>query len=192
MELAKKIWYIFDRKQKIRLLELFILLLIGTALETVGVTAIIPFVSAIMYPEKILGNEYAAWLYEVLGLHSEIGFIVFLSLAVMLVYIIKNAFLGFMYSAQFRFIFNNQRRMAKKLLTAYLQEPYTFHLQHNSAELIHNINADVDTFFNNIVLYRGHNRWIGVYCIGVAFFDCGPDNYTQCSVSACYVCGSFL
>lgn len=150
MKLAKKVWYIFDRKQKVRLLELLILLLIGTALETVGVTAIIPFISAIMYPQQILDNEYAKWAYNILNLQSEIQFIIVLSVALILIYIIKNFYLCFMYSAQYRFVFNNQKRMGKKLLSAYMQEPYAFHLQHNSAELLHNINADVDLFFSTV------------------------------------------
>lgn len=150
MKLIYKVWYIFDRKQKIRLLELVILLLIGTALETVGVTAIVPFISAIMYPDKILENEYASMIFDLLGLESATHFIIFLAFTLIIIYIIKNLFLCFMYSAQYSFVTNNQRRMGRKLLLAYMQEPYMFHLQHNSAELLHNINADVDLFFSTV------------------------------------------
>ncbi|MBQ8592558.1 MAG: ABC transporter ATP-binding protein [Lachnospiraceae bacterium] len=182
MNLLKKVLYIFDRKQKIRALELLILILIGTALETVGVTAIIPFVSAIIYPEQILSNKYAAWAYESLNLRSETEFIILLSVGLIIVYIVKNAYLCFMYSAQFKFIFNNQRRMAKKLLSAYLQEPYTFHLQHNSAELIHNTTADVDTFFST-VLYTINVLTDGLVCLALVIVSVIVDPIITISVA---------
>ena len=48
-----KISYIFDRKQKIQLVILGVLIFIGGILETLGVGAMIPVVTALLDPEQL-------------------------------------------------------------------------------------------------------------------------------------------
>lgn len=148
MSMIRKINYIFSRKQKIRLVEVFFLILIGTALETIGVAALLPFVNAIMYPEKFMRNKYVQWISDLLQLQSVTQLISVLALILMAIYIVKNLFSIFMYDVQYRFVYNNQRRLAHRLMDCYLRQPYAFHLNHNSAELIHNMTSDVDMFFS--------------------------------------------
>ena len=45
--------YIFNRQQKVRLLLLLVAIAIGTFLELMGVTAIMPFIEVVMNPEAI-------------------------------------------------------------------------------------------------------------------------------------------
>ena len=153
--MIKKLNYIFNRKQKIRLFELLFLIIIGTALETVGVAAIVPFISVLMYPDKILNNQYMAYFYNLFGLNSITSFIILLSMVLAFIFVIKNIYLGFMYDAQYHFVYNNQRRLSVRLLTHYLQEPYVFHLKHNSADLIRNISNDVEQFFITVLQMIG-------------------------------------
>lgn len=151
MKVFKEIWYIFNRKQKIQFVELLILILIGTALETLGVTAIVPFINAIMSPGKILQNEYAKMLYDFLHLTQIEHFIIVLALALIAVYVLKNAFLCVMYWIQFRFVHNNQVKLSNRLMLCYLNQPYAYHLQHNSAGLQTKVNADVENFFTTVL-----------------------------------------
>ena len=146
MELLKKAWLILERKQKIRFIELLVAIFIGTALETVGVAAIVPFISAIMNPDSLLKMPILKDVYNTLGMRHTNELVIFLAIALILVYIIKNAYLCFMYDMQYRFVLNNQRRIASRLMSCYLKQPYSYHLQRNSAEYINNIMQDVDTF----------------------------------------------
>jgi len=151
MSVIKKVMYIFDKRQKVRLFQLFILILLGTVLETIGVTAIVPFISAIMYPNKILNNKYTSYIYNLFRMEDVLQMVIFLAISIIIVYILKNLYLVLMYRAQYKFVYNNQRRLANKLMSCYLSQPYSFHLKHNSAELIHNITQDVDTFFTTVL-----------------------------------------
>lgn len=151
MKVFKEIWYIFDRKQKFHFIILMFLILIGTSLETLGVTAIIPFINAIMSPDKFLQNEYARLVYDLLHLTKVEHFIIVLALALIGVYVLKNAFLCFMYLVQFRFVHNNQVRLSNRLMLCYLNQPYAYHLQHNSAGLQTKVNADVENFFTTVL-----------------------------------------
>lgn len=153
MDLFKKAWSIFERKQKIRFIELLVAIFIGTALETMGVAAIVPFISAIVNPDNLLETPILRFVYDGLGMKNTNELIIFLAILLIFVYFAKNAYLCFMYDIQFRFVFNNQRRIATKLMTSYLRQPYSYHLQHNSAEYIHNITQDVDTFCLTVLYF---------------------------------------
>ena len=78
--------------------------------------------------------------------------LVFLAGVLIAVYIIKNIYITFMYSEQYRFIFENQRKLAVQLLDCYMHQKYLFHVSKNVAELQRNVTADVNGFFT-VVLY---------------------------------------
>lgn len=145
--MIKKINYVFNRKQKMHLFILYIVILLGTAAELIGLAGILSFITVLMEPQKFLGNQYVQKIYIALHFQSENQFIIFIALVLMLIYVLKNAFLLLMNNLQYRFILHNQHRLSKRMLEAYIYEPYLFHTAHNSAELRTNIASDVDTFF---------------------------------------------
>lgn len=147
MDAAKKLQYIFDRKQKWELFRLFIIICIGSALELMGVSVILPVINGIMAPDKLLDNDIYRRIYEAFHFTSVSPLIVLLLATLILVYVIKNAFLIFMYNRQYRFIFENQRILADKMVKCYMSQPYLFHVSKNSAELLRNINEDTGNFF---------------------------------------------
>ena len=53
MDTFKKLLYIFNRKQKVSILGLGILIIIGALLELLGITAILPFVNVWFFPSWI-------------------------------------------------------------------------------------------------------------------------------------------
>lgn len=147
MSMLYKINYIFNRKQKIRLIQLNVLIAIGALFELLGVSAILPFINTVLEPSSIRTTSYLSFFYNSLGFNSSIDFMVFIGICLIIVYIIKNLYIAIMYDAQYRFIYHNQCRISSKLLDSYLQENYLFHLKHNSAELLRNVNYDVTVFF---------------------------------------------
>lgn len=147
-----KLWYIFNRRQKRNMVILLFLIITGAFFEMLGVSAILPLVNLIMQPEILEKNEIFQNLGKLLGLTSFNQFVILLSALLILVYIVKNVYLIFMCSFQYRFTFNNQRRMAKRLMECYMNQDYAYHLDKSSAELMRNINVDVVQFFY-VVLY---------------------------------------
>lgn len=147
IEMFRKIIYVFDKKGRIKLALLTTIILISTLLETIGVAAIIPFISAIMFPEKVMDNKYGAMVYQLLGLETTNEFVIVLSIMLIVIYLFKNIFYIIMNELQYRFIFGNQHRLSCEMLQHYMKRDYLFHTAHNSAELRNNIGTDVDTFF---------------------------------------------
>lgn len=151
MNLIKKIGYIFSHRQKVRLFILFVIILIGTGLELLGVTAILPFVNVITNSETIFKTTYLHELYTMLPITDTNQFIVILAIALIAIYVIKNIYLVFMYGLQYRFTYNNQRKMAYTLMNCYMNQTYLYHLDHNSAELIRNVWNDTGMFFQAVL-----------------------------------------
>lgn len=147
MDVIRKLNYIFNKKQKIEIFWLFIIILIGSGLELLGVSIFSPLINALMDSSKLLDKPVYAWIYSSLGL-TQVDYLVVILLATLIViYVVKNAFLIFMYNRQYRFVFENQRVLADRMFKCYITQPYLFHVSKNSAELLRNINTDTGNFF---------------------------------------------
>lgn len=150
-KMLNELRYIFDRKQKIGLLLMMIAIGIGTILELLGVTMVLPFIDVVMNPEAIQKKWYLIWTYEKLGFQSDVDFMVFISVALIIIYVVKNIYLCIMYNLQYHFTFSNQRKLAYRMLECYMRQPYSFHLSHNSADLIRNVSTDTNMMFLGVL-----------------------------------------
>lgn len=56
VSLIKKIAYLFDKKQRLQMAGLAVMILIGGVLETLSVSIMVPVVQAIMEPELFIQN----------------------------------------------------------------------------------------------------------------------------------------
>ena len=151
MNLLKRLAYVFDRKQKTQLMGLFIIILIGTFIELLGVTSIMPLLDIMIAPETIESNPTYYAIYRTFGFTDWNQFIAMLVGAIIVVYIVKNVYVSWMYFMQYRWTFRNQAKIATRMLDSYLHQPYYFHVTHNSAELIRNVNSDTVMMFNGIL-----------------------------------------
>ena len=64
MQLLKKLNYIFDKKQKQELIGVFILITIGSVLELLGVSVILPFVNAVISTDSIFNSKILCFIYH--------------------------------------------------------------------------------------------------------------------------------
>lgn len=149
--MLKKINYIFDKRQKRNLAILFVVMFIGGLMELLGVSLIMPLVNVIIEPEIMNTSKWAVFICKSLHISEQASFIIFLLAVLITVYIVKNIYLIMMYSLQYRFTFNNQRRLALRLMTCYINQSYLFHLSKNTAELQRNVTTDVNQFFSTIL-----------------------------------------
>ncbi len=147
----KKIAYVFDRKQKAKALWLFIVIVIGAFVELVGVSAVLPFINAVLDPDALMKNPYIRLYYDMLHLNGTDQLIIAIGISIIAIYILKNIYVYVMHAMQYRFTYDNQRILSYRMMQCYINQPYVFHLNHNSAELSRNINEDVTAFFESIL-----------------------------------------
>lgn len=150
MNLLKKINYIFDTRQKVKLVILIFLILIGSLLEMIGVSAVLPLVNLAMKPDVINRNGVLRLCGEWFHLESLNDFVIFFSLALGIVYIFKNFYLILYRNFQYKFTFDTNKVIALRLMNSYLQQDYLFHVAHNVAELQRNVTTDVSQFIGTV------------------------------------------
>lgn len=150
--LFHKLGYIFNKKEKRKVIILMAAVIIGSFFELLGVSLFTPFVNIIMNPNSIQTTWYLQMLYDFFDFQTVKGFLAFLSGCIILIYIIKNVYLVLEKSNVFKFSYNTQMRLSTKLLTAYMKAPYTFHLNQNIATLQRSLQEDT-TYFMQVILY---------------------------------------
>jgi len=142
--LVVKLWSLFTPQERRQAGILLMLMLVGTSLEVVGVGLIFPVVALLAAPDQIAALPLMGQFRNLLGPTSQNVFIAYVLACLVGVFIIKNAFLGFLAYWQSRFIYNKQAALSVRLFNGYLFQPYTFYLQRNSAELVRNLTLDTE------------------------------------------------
>ncbi len=151
MSILKKINYIFSPRQKLQSVLLCIGLFIGALFELAGVSLITQLVSIVTDPSKIHSNPILSGVYGFFGMKDDRQFFLTLVIGLILVYLVKNAYLLWINYVQYTFIYNNQLRLSGRLIDCYLKKPYTYHLDKNSAEMVRNVMLDSERFFQMLL-----------------------------------------
>lgn len=180
--MLKKINYILDRSQKIKLCILVFVILGGSMLELLGVSAILPLINAVMDIESVNDSNWYIWMVKAFNITSSKDVILVLAIILILVYIIKNIYLIMMYNFQYKYIYNNQRKIAYKLMKSYMKQDYLFHVSKNVAELQRNVWQDVNYFFVALLNFLQLFTETSV-CIVLVVFLMTTDVMTTLSVS---------
>src|SRR5688572_14001538 len=117
---------------------------VGMMLETVGIGLVVPAIALLVGQDLAVTYPALAVLVETLGNPSRERLVVLGMLALVALYVVKGIFLGFLSLYQNRFAFAVQEQTSLRLVDAYLRQPYAFHLQRNSAQLIRNVVNEVN------------------------------------------------
>ena len=139
--LLHEVAYIFDKKQKRQFMGLGVMIFIVGILETLGVSAMIPVVTAILSPDTL--NEYVERIpilrsiLDMFHVNTQSGAITtFLILMLIIIYIVKNAFILFSTYKQNGFIAYTRNMMISRVMREFLNRPYEDYL-----------GADIPTIF---------------------------------------------
>lgn len=141
-----KVYQLLSPRERHQAFILLLLMVVGMLLETLGISLFIPAI-ALMTQAGTHGTwagfgQYAGQISH----YSQSILIAAAVLLVLLVYLVKNLFLAYMLWRQTQFTFDVQASLSSVLFSSYLFQPYTFHLQKNSAQLIRNIVSEVSLF----------------------------------------------
>ena len=133
---------LFSRKDKYYYVALFAMMIVGAFLDVIGVGAIPVFVATLAVPERILEHPVAAGPLAALGIENGTDLAIWGCVGLLIVFVIKNAFLSFLHYAQIRITEVHRVRLSDRLFRAYMHAPLEFHLSRNSAELLRNVQAE--------------------------------------------------
>jgi len=129
------VWAILTQKERRNLIWIFSLMLFGTVLETFSLGLVVPVVGLLTKPEYLKSHPR---IDELLNFPSQTQFVVGAMLLLVLVYVVKSIFLIGSLWVQYGYSTGVTKRLGRTLFENYLKQPFTFHLQRNSATLIRN------------------------------------------------------
>ena len=129
------VWAILTLKERRNLIWIFSLMLFGTVLETFSLGLVVPVVGLLTKPEYLKSHPR---IDEFLNFPSQTQFVVGAMLLLVLVYVVKSIFLIGSLWVQYGYSTGVTKRLGRTLFENYLKQPFTFHLQRNSATLIRN------------------------------------------------------
>jgi ATP-binding cassette, subfamily B, bacterial PglK len=146
------IWDVLTRRQQRTAVALLSLMMVGMLLETLGVGLIIPALALMTHAD--LAHRYPATgpLLRALGNPDRLHLVTWGMLALVAVYAVKAGFLAWLFWRQSQFVCAVQVDLSRRLFSAYLRQPYGFHLRRNSAELINNVVGEVEQFSHTCLM----------------------------------------
>lgn len=132
---------------------LVFLMLIGAVLETMGVGMVVPVMQVVMDENAIQENEYLQVICRLLHLdqNDNTQLMVLLMLALIGVFVLKNIFLFFQQKAQLRFVYTNQFATSRRMMINFMQRPYEYYLNADTAVIQRSITSDVNNMYGLIL-----------------------------------------
>jgi len=138
----RKAWAVYPRKSKFRIPIMFVLGLIQTALEALGIGLVIPVMTTMS--EATTGNSGSILqpLFNFFGIRAVGTMVGVAILCIVATYFVKNLyklFFGYISSRVNNF---TGHQVTSQLYRSYLTRPYTFHLQRNSSDLLNSMQQE--------------------------------------------------
>ena len=130
--------------------------LFGALIDVIGLAFLIPVMMAATDPAFVTENRYMAGLYEGLGFEQYSSFMMFLGLALLLVFVLKNTLAMLLHYAHSSYSFSVATNMARRQFIKYYQRGFQFFKATNSGEIMNKI-INVPSFFASGVLISAIN-----------------------------------
>jgi ATP-binding cassette subfamily B protein/ATP-binding cassette subfamily C protein len=145
--ILKKLNILLDRKRKIYLVLLFFLALILSVVETIGVSVVMPFISAASNPGMIDSGWYRRF-FDLLGFHNKNTFVISFGLVIIVFYIFRSLFNIFYNYSINKFSLGTFRYFATRLFKTYLALPYKVYVQKNPSVFGQMISGEANNLSN--------------------------------------------
>ena len=156
MKTINQILNILGNKHKYLLAYFLFLMIVGMIVETLSIGLIIPILKVftninVIYDYPIL-LEYIP--FDVSKYNTEESFqfnlIFYGSIFLLLVYLLKSSFLVYLFYIQTKIIYILKKYLSFNLFKKYVFQPYFFHLNRHSADLLRIIIDEVHVFTGGI------------------------------------------
>jgi len=138
MQTINKILFLLSPNERKSAAWLFVMILIMAFLDMIGVASILPFMAVLTNPEIIETNLIVNYLYRTsnfFGVNNTQQFLFALGILVFLLLVISLSFKALTTYFQVRFVQMREYSLGKRLVEGYLNQPYSWFLSRNSADL---------------------------------------------------------
>lgn len=147
-EVLKKLNFILTGKQKRTGYVVMLMIVVGSFLDMLGVSAILPFIEAILTPENIVEKWYVRPIIQIFHPEDMMGITIIIGICIILIYIFKNLYLYASVMIQTIYRSKIQKKLSTRMLRAYLKRPYEYFINVDTADILRGIGIDVIGVYN--------------------------------------------
>lgn len=160
--------YVLSKRQKKNSVKVFLYMLVSSALELLGVSAIYPFLQMVLAPQELESKWYIAWIFALYPKATSVNILLVVGVLIILIYLLKNFFMIFIAYAQSSFAAEFQREASVKMLNSYLKRSYQYFLNVNSSVIIRGITSDVSGVYQILLnLFTMCSEVLTVFILGI-------------------------
>ena len=149
--ILKNVWFHVPKKRKIQFSILLLLSILSAFAEVVSIGAIVPFLSVLTSPDILYENKVSKLFIDLLGINNSddlayfiTGFFVFAAITagtlILLLWLLT------------RVSFYTGSDLGYKMFRTSIYQPYSFHINKNSSEIISNITIKASQLINGALL----------------------------------------
>ena len=126
IDLWKKIMFILSPSHKRLGFVVFVMSLMGSVAELLGVSIILPFAQVMVEPEKLRSKPAISDLCDVWHIDTDGRLVIACTVAVIIIYLLKNIYLAFLAWVRVKYSTKVQRELSLKMIHSYLNRGYAF------------------------------------------------------------------
>ena len=142
---------LLDRQQKRKMMLLVFLMLIGAVLETLGVSMVMPVMNVVLEEDAIAKHDYLQVICRIFGVDNSGDLTMLVMVGLVLVFVTKNIFLFFQQKVQLKFVYTNQFATSRRMMINFMQRPYEYYLNADTAVIQRSITSDVNNMYGLIL-----------------------------------------
>ena len=125
------------------MIGMLIVILVGSFFELLGVSAMLPFIQALLNPEELISKPYIAFFVRILDLSDVNSVVTLVGIGIVIIYLIKNAYLALSSYLQVLYSNNIKRQLSVLMLKSYMERPYSFFVENGSGIILRGVNNDI-------------------------------------------------
>ena len=148
----KKLLFLIGKPGRVKFSILLVLMIINSLLEMVGIGSIPVFIMILSNPGIVMQNKWAGPIIASLNISTSKNLMLWGSVLLIVVFIVKNVFFSLLIYTKTRVIYNEQVRLGNRLFKAYMKASFTFFLNRNSAELLRNVNDETKLIMSGVII----------------------------------------
>ena len=152
-KIYKKLMVLLDKSQKRKMVLLVFLMLIGAILETAGVSMILPVMNVVLEENAVEAHAYLQIICDVfhIGYEDTRSLMILVMTGLIVIFAVKNIFLFFQQKVQLKFVYTNQFATSRRMMINFMQRPYEYYLNADTAVIQRSITSDVNNMYGLIL-----------------------------------------
>ena len=150
--LLKRLWSNVTKRRQSQFVLLFILMVVGSFSEVISIGAVLPFLAVLVAPEQIFNNVAFQPIIQYFGLTDPSQLLLPLTIVFGVAVIVANGMRLLLLWVSTRLSFATGADIGIGIYTRTLYQPYSFHCNQNSSEIITAIATKTDLVIYSVIM----------------------------------------